>query len=137
MHFKQVPIYITIILMSELEAKELCITLKNDYLFKRLLGVEENKPILQDFIECVLDLSFERIAGLELLDKELKKEKKEEWTGILDVQVRLKDGTLIDIEIQTVWSNLFIERSFAYLNKMYTSELRAGGSFRLHRGALR
>ena len=104
-------------------------TLKNDYLFKRLLGVEENKPILQDLIECVLDLSLEKISGLEFLDKELKKEKMEEWTGILDVQVRLKDGTLIDIEIQAVWSSLFVERSFAYLNKMYTSTLRAGEVF--------
>ena len=101
-------------------------TLKDDYAFKRLLGVEENKPILQDFLECVLDLEHEEIVGLELLDKELKKDHAEDRTGILDIQVRLKDGTLIDIEMQAVWENFFIDRSFAYLNKMYTSELKAG-----------
>ena len=100
-------------------------TLKDDYAFKRLLGVEENKPILQDFLECVLNLEHEEIIGLELLDKELKKDHAEDRTGILDIQVRLKDGTLIDIEMQAVWENFFIDRSFAYLNKMYTSELKA------------
>ena len=115
--------------MSEEEKEEFVFTLKNDWAFKRLLGVEENKIILQDFIECVLDLSLEKIAGLELLDKELKKEQKENWAGILDIQVRLKDGTLIDVEIQGIWSDLFVERSFAYLNKMYASELKAGKPF--------
>ena len=28
------------------------LTLRNDYLFKRLLGAEENKVCLQDFLEC-------------------------------------------------------------------------------------
>ena len=101
-------------------------TLKDDYAFKRLLGVEENKAILQDFLECVLNFEHEEIAELELLDKELKKDHAEDRTGILDIQVRLKDGTLIDIEMQAVWENFFIDRSFAYLNKMYTSELKAG-----------
>ena len=31
---------------------ELQITLTNDYAFKRLLGSEENKPLLQDLLEC-------------------------------------------------------------------------------------
>lgn len=35
---------------------EFNVTLKNDYLFKRILGAEENKPILQDFLECVLNI---------------------------------------------------------------------------------
>ena len=32
------------------------LTLTNDYLFKLLLGSEENKVCLQDFLECVLDM---------------------------------------------------------------------------------
>ena len=48
------------------EKEEVLFTLKDDYAFKRLLGVEENKEILQDFLECVLDLNSNKIAGLEL-----------------------------------------------------------------------
>ena len=32
------------------------ITLRNDYAFKRVFGVEENKDVLQDLLECVLDI---------------------------------------------------------------------------------
>ena len=76
------------------------LTLRNDYLFKLLLGSEENKVCLQDFLECVLDIPTDRIEGLELLDKELVKDTISDKTGILDVKLRLKDGTTIDIEIQ-------------------------------------
>ena len=47
---------------------ELQITLTNDYAFKRLLGSEENKPLLQDLLECILDLSREDVSELELMD---------------------------------------------------------------------
>ena len=75
------------------------LTLTNDYLFKLLLGSEENKVCLQDFLECVLDMPAGMITDLELLDKELTKDAITDKTGILDVKLRLKDGTTIDIEI--------------------------------------
>ena len=62
-----------------------------------MLGSEENKVCLQDFLECVLDIPTDRIEGLELLDKELAKDTISDKTGILDVKLRLKDGTTIDI----------------------------------------
>ena len=78
---------------------ELQITLTNDYAFKRLLGSEENKPLLQDLLECILDLSAEDVRELELMDKELTKEELSDKTGILDVKLKLTNGTVIDIEI--------------------------------------
>ena len=62
---------------------ELQITLTNDYAFKRLLGSEDNKPLLRDLLECILDLSPEDVSELELMDKELTKEELSEKTGIL------------------------------------------------------
>ena len=44
------------------------------------LVLKKTTEILQDFLECVLDLKSEKIAGLELLDKELKKEHIEDKT---------------------------------------------------------
>ena len=78
---------------------ELQITLTNDYAFKRFLGSEENKPILQDLLQCILGLSSDEITGLELMDKELTKEELSDKTGILDVKLKLANGTVIDIEI--------------------------------------
>ena len=105
------------------------LTLKNDYLFKLLLGSEENKACLQDFLECVLDMPAGMIADLELLDKELTKDEITDKTGILDVKLRLKDGTTIDIEIQNSWSAEFIPRTLFYWSKMYIEGFKEGESY--------
>ena len=102
------------------------LTLKNDYLFKLLLGSEENKACLQDFLECVLDMPSGMIADLELLDKELTKDEITDKTGILDVKLRLKDSTTIDIEIQNSWSAEFIPRTLFYWSKMYIEGFKEG-----------
>ena len=104
----------------------LILTLTNDYLFKLLLGSEENKVCLQDFLECVLDIPADTIVDLELLDKELTKDVVTDKTGILDVKLRLKDGTTIDIEIQNSWSAEFIPRTLFYWSKMYLEGFKEG-----------
>ena len=86
------------------------ITLRNDYAFKRVFGTEENKDVLQDLLECILDIPPDDIAGLELLDKEFQKELLSEKLGILDIKLRLNNGTFVDIEIQNVWYRDFPER---------------------------
>ena len=107
----------------------LTLTLKNDYLFKLLLGSEENKDCLQDFLECVLDMPIGMITDLELLDKELSKDEITDKTGILDVKLRLKDGTTIDIEIQNSWSSEFIPRTLFYWSKMYIEGFKEGQAY--------
>ena len=102
------------------------LTLKNDYLFKLLLGSDENKACLQDLLECILDIPVGTIADLELLDKELAKDEVTDKTGILDVKLRIKDGTTIDIEIQNSWSCKFIPRTLFYWAKMYIEGFKEG-----------
>ena len=102
------------------------ITLRNDYAFKRVFGVEENKDVLQDLLECILDIPSENIAGLELMDKELHKDSINDKTGVLDVKLRLKNNTIIDIEIQNRWNSEFVQRTIFYWAKMYTENLKTG-----------
>ena len=105
------------------------ITLTNDYAFKRLLGSEENKPLLQDLLECILDLDPQDVIDLELMDKELTKEELSDKTGILDVKLKLTNGTVIDIEIQASWNASFVKRTLFYWAKMYTADFKAGESY--------
>ena len=100
------------------------ITLRNAYAFKRVFGVEENKDVLQDLLECILDIPPENIAGLELLDKELHKDSISDKTGVLDVKLRLKNNIIIDIEIQNRWNSEFVQRTIFYWAKMYTENLK-------------
>ena len=102
------------------------ITLCNDYAFKRVFGVEENKDVLQDLLECILDIPPETIAGLELLDKEFHKDSISDKTGVLDVKLCLKNNTIIDIEIQNRWNSEFVQRTIFYWAKMYTENLKTG-----------
>ena len=105
------------------------ITLRNDYAFKRIFGTEENTDILQDLLECILDILPESIAGLELLDKEFHKEILTEKLGILDIKLRLKDKTIINIEIQNRWRGDFPERSVYYWSKMYNESIKQGQDY--------
>ncbi|UTC61725.1 Rpn family recombination-promoting nuclease/putative transposase [Treponema sp. OMZ 788] len=105
------------------------VTLRNDYAFKRVFGSEENKDILQDFLECILDIPPETISGLELMDKEFHRELLSEKLGILDIKLRLKDGTLVDIEIQNRWHFDFPERTLYYWSKMYNDGIKQGQDY--------
>ena len=105
------------------------ITLRNDYAFKRIFGTEENTDILQNLLECILDILPENIAGLELLDKEFHKEILTEKLGILDIKLRLKDETIINIEIQNRWRGDFPERSVYYWSKMYNESIKQGQDY--------
>ncbi|UTY27921.1 Rpn family recombination-promoting nuclease/putative transposase [Treponema putidum] len=105
------------------------ITLQNDYAFKRVFGTEENKDVLQDLLECILDIPSETITGLELLDKEFYKEILTEKLGILDIKLRLKDGTFVDIEIQNVWHRDFDARTLYYWSKMYNEGIKQGQDY--------
>ena len=105
------------------------ITLRNDYAFKRVFGVEENKDVLQDLLECILEIPAENIADLELLDKEFHKEILTEKLGVLDIKLRLKDGTFVDIEIQNSWHFDFPERTLYYWSKMYNEAIKQGQDY--------
>ena len=102
------------------------VTLRNDYAFKQVFGTEENKDVLQDLLECILDIPPENIAGLELLDKEFHKDSISDKTGVLDVKLRLKNNTIIDVEIQNRWNSEFVQRTIFYWAKMYTENLKTG-----------
>ncbi len=105
------------------------ITLRNDYAFKRVFGTEENKDVLQDLLECILDIPPDDIAGLELLDKEFHKDSITDKTGVLDVKLRLKNNTIIDIEIQNIWHRDFAERTLYYWSKMYNEGIKQGQDY--------
>ena len=81
---------------------------------------------MQDFLSCILDIPLAEFEDCVLLDKELKKDAKEDKSGILDIQICLKNGTRIDMEMQFIWDDTFILRSIFYIAKMYTEDFPSG-----------
>jgi hypothetical protein len=99
---------------------------KNDFVFKSIFGDEKNKDILSAFLSAVMGIKKVELEDLQLVNLELQREFLEDKLGILDVRVKLKDGTDIDIEIQLSYTKYMAERSLYYWSKMYTSNIKKG-----------
>ena len=59
----------------------------------------------------------------------IEKKKSLPLTYILDVKLKLTNGTVIDIEIQASWNASFVKRTLFYWAKMYTADFKAGESY--------
>ena len=52
-----------------------------------------------------------------------------EKLGVLDIKLKLKDGTFVDIEIQNSWHFDFPERTLYYWSKMYNENIKQGQDY--------
>lgn len=74
---------------------------RNDFLFKRVFGSEENRDLLLHFLNAVFEDAYQpRIAQVELLNPYLDKDSLSDKLSVLDVKARTETGMLVDIEIQ-------------------------------------
>ena len=73
---------------------------KSDVIFKILFADELNKAFLISFLMAVLKLDIDEYADIQIVDPQLKRRRKGDKLGILDVKVRTKAGKIVNIEIQ-------------------------------------
>jgi predicted transposase/invertase (TIGR01784 family) len=99
---------------------------KNDYVFKRLFGDENNKDILLALLNSILR---ENIVDVQILNPEFAIEFEEDKLGILDVKARTDSGTFIDIEIQLSRTIAFEKRILYYWSKLYSGVLKKGDPY--------
>lgn len=81
------------------------------------------------FLSAVLKIKPEKFAELVLMNTELNREFAEDRLSILDVRVRLNDGSQINIEIQLSGTKYMAERTLFYWSKMYMSNIESGDSY--------
>lgn len=93
---------------------------KNDYVFKKIFGDENNKDILIDFLKAVLK---EEIKDLQILNSELPKANISDQQSILDIRATIDTGSNIDIEIQVARTIYMPQRSLYYWSKIYCEQL--------------
>lgn len=99
----------------------------NDYLFKRIFGYKGNEKITEDLIETILGRKCEviEIKSDEVTEKDLQKDK----IGVLDVFVKEKDGTQVNIEMQVAEYKYIIDRILYYWAKKYIEALQGGDDY--------
>ena len=72
--------------------------LKNDVIFKTFFSRKGNEIFLIDFLEALLEIKIEEIQIREEVD--LERLAVEEKGGRLDLQAKLNDGIIVNIELQ-------------------------------------
>lgn len=97
-----------------------------DICFKNLM---ENPKVRKGFIAALMGKKPEEIEHSELLPTILSKNNKSDKLGILDVRVRLKDGTQLDLEMQVQNYAYWDERALFYLGKMFTDQIGEGEDY--------
>ena len=102
--------------------------LTDDYIFKRVFAYKGNESVLKDFLEALLKIE---IRGIKITNPEIIPYEKGEKRGLLDIKVKLDNGTIIDIEMQMKNEKNTEERSTMYLGKMISEQLQSGEEYNL------
>lgn len=101
---------------------------KRDLVFKLLLADERNREILKSFLTAVLAPP-EPIVEVEVLNPETPRETLQQKGAVLDVRIRLLDGTLINVEMQAAWHAGLWQRVLYYGARQYAGQLVQGDRY--------
>ena len=107
--------------------EEIILLPTNDFIFKRIFGKEGNEQITKKLLSSILEDKIENI--------ELSKEKStdidvtSDKLGILDIEVKLGNGTKVDIEMQVAKQRDIEKRLLFYWSKLYSSNIKAGEEY--------
>ena len=69
------------------------------------------------------------IKSTQFLDSAMQSDNLKNKDSILDIRIRLDDGTLVNIEMQSASKKSFEERILYYLAKLFTSSLKEGEKY--------
>lgn len=97
-----------------------------DFCFKELM---QNPKVRKGFISALLKIRPEKIHETTLIPTILERKTAEDKLGILDVRIRLEDGTQLDMEMQVEYFRYWDKRTLFYLGRMYTGQLNRGESY--------
>jgi predicted transposase/invertase (TIGR01784 family) len=103
---------------------------KTDFAFKKIFGSAESKDILISFLNALIYNAEPTIEDLEIIDPYLPPSIQGLKDSYLDVKARLKDGSLVIIEMQVLNVDSFSKRILYNAAKTYSLQLQAGEGYR-------
>lgn len=101
--------------------------LKNDIIFKAFFSRKGNEIFLIDFLESLLNIKIEKIKIKEEVN--LEQLSVEEKGGRLDLQAKLNDGVIVNIELQMKNYFNIEERTTIYSSKVISRETERGSDY--------
>jgi|LSQX01.1.fsa_nt_gb predicted transposase/invertase (TIGR01784 family) len=105
------------------------ISVRNDYLFKKIFGSEDSKSAVAHLIHLTTGIRKEDVSDLTISDPHLLFRKVRDKRGIVDIHIKLKDGKRINIEMQNHWHPFYPERAIYYWSLLYQDTSRAGEGY--------
>ena len=109
------------------QPKEL-LSLTNDYVFRRIFG-EKNIDALADFLSAVLDIPIDELAGLEVVDPNIHRDRTGGKSSMLDLRLHTQSGEILNIEIQVNPEHSFGKRIAFYNSRIYSGQLDRGEEY--------
>jgi predicted transposase/invertase (TIGR01784 family) len=100
----------------------------SDFVFANLFGVEKHKRALVCLLNAILK-GKPHIESITLLNPQHKKQRKDGKSTTLDVEARVDDKTIVDIEIQCERDGNLVNRAFFHQSRMMKDELDEGQSY--------
>ncbi|MGB3559822.1 MAG: Rpn family recombination-promoting nuclease/putative transposase [Geitlerinemataceae cyanobacterium] len=104
---------------------------KTDYAFKKIFGSSESKDILISFLNALIYDAQPIIEDLEIINPNLPPIVQGLKDTYLDVKAKLKDGTLVIIEMQVLNVQSFRQRVLYNATKTYAFQLQAREGYRM------
>ncbi len=104
------------------------LNLKDDIIFKVFFSRKGNEEFLIDFLKALLKIDIKEIKIQEEVN--LEKLSKKEKGGRLDLQARLDNGTIVNIEMQLRNEHNIEERTTYYSSKVISRETQRGTNYK-------
>ena len=102
--------------------------LKNDVIFKAFFARKGNEIFLIDFLEALLNIKIKTIKINEEVN--LEQLSVDEKGGRLDLQAKLDDGVIVNIELQIKNNFNIKERTTVYSSKVISREVARGSDYK-------
>ena len=103
------------------------LNLKNDIMFKAFFGRKGNEKYLKEFLESLLKIHIEKIDIRSEVSL-LKLDEKEKG-GRLDLEAKLNDGLIVNIEMQLRNLENMEKRTMYYASKILSREVERGEKY--------
>ena len=100
----------------------------NDFIFKTVFGKKENKGMLIDLLNGILNINIKEIEVKAEVD--LERDLIENKEGILDIEAVIDNGTTVDIEMQMQDQYNMTERSLYYWSGLFYNGLKRGENYK-------
>ncbi len=105
---------------------------KVDLSFKKIFGNQQHTGLLINLLNGLFRTSRDPlIQEVEILNPFMERQHLDDKQCILDIRAKTDRGELINIEMQIINRQDWIERSLYYWSKLYDQQLKIGDEYRL------